>query len=83
MLSLINKPVKLDFYPISIEVNFQKSLKFQIAIFRNSIDEKGKRVLKIDKTLPMKFSNPQVKISLSNKLSMLTTIAYDPQSKRY
>ena len=50
MLSLINKPVKLDFYPISIEVHFQKSLKFQIAIFRNSTDQKGKRVLKIDKT---------------------------------
>lgn len=50
MLSLINKPVKLEFFPISVEAQFQKSLKFQIAIFRSSTDEKGKRVLKIDKT---------------------------------
>lgn len=50
MLSFINKPVKLDFFPVSVETQFQKSLKFQIAIFRSSTDEKGKRVLKMDKT---------------------------------
>jgi len=53
-----NIPVKLFFYPVSLEAQFQKNLKFQIAIFRSSLDENGKKVVKIDKTEPMKFTNP-------------------------
>ena len=39
---------------------FEKSLKFQIAIFRMSKEESkdGKRPFKIDKTDPVKYTNP-------------------------
>jgi hypothetical protein len=78
-----NIPIKLYFYPVSVEAQFQKNLKFQIAIFRSSTDENGKKVVKIDKTEPMKYSNPQEKIHLTNTLSLLTTIPFDPQSQRF
>jgi len=76
-------PIKFYFYPVSLEAQFQKSLKFQIAIFRSSLDENGKKVVKIDKTEPMKFSNPEEKIHLSQCLSLLTTIPFDPESHRF
>lgn len=37
----------------------------------------------MDKTDPMKFSNPLDKIVLKNVLSLLTTMQYDTVSKRY
>jgi|JI9StandDraft_2_1071091.scaffolds.fasta_scaffold35297_2 hypothetical protein len=83
MIAGVNRPVKLLFQPTALEVKFQKSLKFQIAIFRASTDEKGKRAVKMDKTDPMKFSAPQSQIPLSNTLSLLTTIPYDPQTRQY
>jgi hypothetical protein len=64
-------------------VHFERSLKLQIAIFRATTDEKGKRVVKMDKTDPMKFSNPQEKILLSNSLSLLTTIPFEAESGRF
>jgi hypothetical protein len=78
-----NIPVKLYFYTVSVEAVFQKNFKFQIAIFRSSTDENGKKVIKIDKTVPMKFTNAQEKIKLSNTLSILTTIPFDSLSQRF
>ena len=62
-----NIPVKLYFYPVSVEAVFQKNFKFQIAIFRSSTDENGKKE----------------KIKLSNTLSILTTIPFDSLSQRF
>ena len=83
MIAAMNRPVKVLFQPKALEVKFQKSLKMQIAIFRTSTDEQGKRAVKMDKTDPMKFTTPQTPIQLNNKLSLLTTIPFDPQTRQY
>lgn len=46
----VSKPVKLVFIPLLVEAQYTKSIKFQIAIFRSQVDEKGKRPAKLDKT---------------------------------
>jgi hypothetical protein len=58
---MINKPVTLYFEPLSLDARYEKCLKLQIAIFRLSAEEaKGnKRAVKMDKTDPVKFTNPQ------------------------
>lgn len=48
----------------------------QIAIFRASTDDKGKRAVKMDKTEPMKFTSPNTPIQFTQTLSLLTTIQY-------
>jgi len=57
---MINKPVSFVFEPTLLEIHYEKSLKLQIVIFRFSSEEVkgGKRAVKMDKTEPMKFTNP-------------------------
>ena len=57
-MELTNRPVRLVFQPTAVEAKYEKTLKFQIAIFRANVDEKGKKQVKMDKTDPMKFSTP-------------------------
>lgn len=77
MNAAVNRPVKLLFQPTSAIITYEKNLKLQIAIFRAAVDEKGKRAVKMDKTEPMKFTNPQEQILFTNTLSLLTTIPYN------
>lgn len=37
----------------------------------------------MDKTDPMKFTTPANPIQLNNRLSLLTTIPFDPQTHQY
>lgn len=43
----------------------------------------GKRAVKMDKTDPMKFSNPKEPILISKSLSLLTTIPFNSVTKIY
>lgn len=76
-------PVKLIFTPVCLEVPFQNNLRYQVAIFRSSTDDKGKKILKMDKTEPVKLTSPQEKIYLNKTLNLLTTIPFDPESQRF
>lgn len=50
----------------------------QLALYRTSTDDKGKRSVKMDKTEPMKFTTPGEPITLNQTLNLLTTIPYEP-----
>lgn len=82
---MLNKPVTLYFEPLSLEVKFEKVLKMQIAIFRQSPEEaKGsKRAVKMDKTDPVKFTNPHERITFSKTLSLLTTLPFNPDTHTF
>jgi hypothetical protein len=81
---MIHTPVSLTFQPTKLELHYEKSLKLQIVIFRFSEEVKGgKRAVKMDKTEPMKFTNPELPILFSQSLNLLTTIPFNPQRREY
>ncbi len=84
-MSVSNKPVTLFFEPLSLDVKYEKVLKLQIAIFRLGTEEtKGsKRAVKMDKTDPVKFTNPQERITFSKVLSLLTTLPFNADTQAF
>lgn len=69
--------IKFKVNLVELNIHFKQTLKFQIALFRTSIDAKGKKSIKLDKTEPMKMAFTQKNISLQNILTLMTTIIYD------
>lgn len=82
---MINRPITLIFEPINIDIRFEKCLKLQIAIFRLSSEEsKGqKKAVKMDKTDPVKYTNPNEKIMFGKTLNLLTTIPFNPDTNTF
>ena len=49
-MQIATRPVQLTFHPTALTTSYTRSLKLQLALFRTSTDDKGKRSVKMDKT---------------------------------
>jgi hypothetical protein len=82
-MQIVNRPVQLTFHPTALTATYTRSLKLQLALFRTSTDDKGKKSVKMDKTDPMKFTTPGEPITFTQALNLLTTIPYDSEGRKY